>query len=350
MIYADFESFIQKISGCSPDERRSFTNPYQLHKPSGYAYVIKCFDDGIFEPRLVSHTAESPDDEVEQHFMDSLEEDIKNVANKFLFPKKILMTRKNIKNFKRATHCHICERELGNNENKVKDHCHLTGKYRGAAHESCNLNFKIPKFFPVIFHNLSRYDAHLFVKHLGASKGKINCIPNNEERYISFSKDVVVKTFEKNGRVIDIKRQIRFMDSFRFMQAGLGNLVKNLPEDAFDMMEHFFDDEDDLKLLLRKGVFPYDWFDGFSKLNALKIPPKEEFYSALYDSHVSDEDYAHAQNVWDNFKMRSMRDYHDLYLKTDTILLADLFENFRDVCIKNYGLDPAWYYTSPGLA
>lgn len=105
-----------------------------------------------------------------------------------------------------------------------------------------------------------------------------------------------------------------------------------------------------LKLLSKNGVFPYDWFDGFDKLNATKLPTKEEFYSKLNDIHITDDDYQHAQSVWETFKMRSMRSYHDLYLESDVLLLADVFENFRDVCLENYKLDPTWYYTAPGLA
>ena len=98
--------------------------------------------------------------------------------------------------FKNATHCHICEGELG--KDKVLYHCHLTGRYRGAAHNECNLNYKVPKLFPVIFHYPSGYDAHLFTKNLGTSEGKINCIPNNEENYM------------KKGRLpIQLVRQLR---------------------------------------------------------------------------------------------------------------------------------------------
>ena len=114
-------------------------------------------------------------------------------------------------------------------EDKVLDHCHLTGKYRGAAHNECNLNYKIPKFFPVIFHNLSGYDAHLFIKNLGVTKGNINCIPNNEEKYISFTKQILVDTFtNKEGKLVEVRRDIRFIDSFKFMASSLDNLSSNL--------------------------------------------------------------------------------------------------------------------------
>ena len=106
---------------------------------------------------------------------------------------------KDMRDYKASTYCHICEGELLND--KVADHCHLTGKFRGAAHNKCNLEYRIPKFFPVIFHNLAGYDAHLFVKNLGVTEGKINCIPKNEENYISFTKDIEVDTFESNGKL-----------------------------------------------------------------------------------------------------------------------------------------------------
>ena len=97
-------------------------------------------------------------------------------------------------------------------------------------------------------------------------------------------------------------------------------------------------------------MFPYDWFDSIEKLNEEKLPDIEEFYSKLNDENISEADYEHAQNVWKKFNIKNMKEYHDLYLKTDVILLVDVFENFRKVCKENYKLDPAWYYTSPGLA
>ena len=105
-----------------------------------------------------------------------------------------------------------------------------------------------------------------------------------------------------------------------------------------------------MQLLLRKGVFPYDWFDKFERLGANELPAKDTFYSRLNNEDISKDDYLHAQKVWSTFQMSTMREYHDLYLQSDVLLLADVFENFRDLCMKNYGLDPAWYYTSPGLS
>ena len=122
-------------------------------------------------------------------------------------------------------------------KDRVRDHCHLTGKYRGAAHNDCNLRYRIPKFFPVYFHNLSGYDCHLFIKKLKTNNGgKINCIPKTEENYISFSKEVVVDKFKKDGKEIIVKRELRFIDTFKFMASSLDALSKNLSEDQLSLI------------------------------------------------------------------------------------------------------------------
>ena len=351
VVYADFECFTEKIDTCQPDDGKSFTNQYQKHSPSGFSYLIKCFDDDILAPHLRHYTAESPDDNIPQLFIESLEKDIKEIYNKFKKPKKMVMTREDRMTYKKETHCHICEEEIDKDKDKkVRDHCHLTGKFRGAAHNKCNLKFKIPKFYPVIFHNLSGYDSHLFIKNLGKSEGKIDCIPNNEEKYISFTKEIIVDKFiNKEKKEVEVKRKIRFIDSFKFMATSLDSLVKNLPKESFKNLTEFYEG-DELKLLLRKGVFPYDWFDNFGRLSSTSLPPKEAFHSILNHSDITEEDYKHAQNVWETFNMKTMRDYHDLYLKSDVLLLSDVIENFRDVCLDNYHLDPMFYYTAPGLA
>ena len=205
-----------------------------------------------------------------------------------------------------------CQDELG--KDKVLDHCHLTGKYRGAAHNECNLQYKIPKFFPVIFHNLSGYDSHLFIKNIGTSEGKINCIPNNEEKYISFSKQIVVDTFTtKEGKKVDVKRDIRFIDSFRFMATSLDSLVSNLQKEFFLNLSRYYQGEQ-LQLLLRK-VYSHDWCDSIGKLTSTKLPPKEAFYSKPNDTNITEEDYQHAQKVWVTLNMKTMRSYLNLYLK-----------------------------------
>ena len=245
---------------------------------------------------------------------------------------------------------------------------------------------------PVLFHNLEGYDSHLFVKSLG---GEVSCIPKTDEKYISFSKYIKINDNDntKNDeemRLIQAVREsnrsreeitemvdwtneeidwvlnltdkeiesektklkpetleIRFLDSIKFTLKSLDGLVKGLGPNQFKSLEKEMDGN---KLLKKKGVFPYEFMTDFEKLNVNKLPPKSKFYSRLNDSNITDEEYEHAQNVWKEFNCKTMRDYHDLYLKTDVLLLADVMENYRNVCIDNYKLDPLWYYTAPGLA
>ena len=126
-----------------------------------------------------------------------------------------------------STLCQICIEELGNDT--VRDPCHLSGKFRGAAHDVCNLKYKVPKFFPVVFHNLSVYDCHLSAKTFGNSEEDISCIPNNEENYILFTKQVMVDKFVNMERKeVNVKRELRFIDRLRFMASSLDKLSSNL--------------------------------------------------------------------------------------------------------------------------
>ena len=327
--------------------KTSFTQQYQRHRPSGFCYKIVCFDEKLFNPKPVLFRGESGEEDIGANFVEMLEEDIKKIHQQFDFSKKMIFTKEDRSAFEKAKICWICQKEFGESK-KVRDHCHFTGKFRGAAHNLCNLQFKKPKFTPVIFHNLSGYDSHLFVKNLGKSEGDIKCIPNNEEIYISFSKDIVVSEYEKKGKKHEIKHEIRFIDSFKFMASSLESLVGNLGLEKLIQTKKEFGDG--AKLISRKGIYPYDYMNGIKKFSEQKLPTKEEFYSKLNDCNISDGDFYHAKEVWKEFGIKDLGEYHDLYLKMDVLLLADVFEEFRNVCMENYSLDPAWYYTSPGLS
>ena len=345
IIYADFESLIKSIQSSNPNPESSYTNKYQKHEPISFSYYIKCFDDNVFKPRLRSYTEE----DAAQKFIEWLEEDIKYIVDIRSIP--LIMEVEEKERFNKETKCWICKGEFNNDKDyKVRDHCHFTGRYRGAAHNSCNLKYRKPNFTPVVFHNLSNYDSHLFIKNLGFSEGNIDCIPNNEEKYISFSKSIHVGSYtNKEGETKPLKHTITFIDSFKFMAASLDSLVNNLPEDAFNNVKRYYCGEK-LNLVTRKGIYPYEYMDSLERLKENKLPPKESFYSRLNDEDISDEDYQHAPKVWEVFDMEHLQEYHNLYNETDVILLADVFENFRSICIKNYELHPAHYYTAPGLA
>ncbi|XP_041351034.1 uncharacterized protein LOC121370009 [Gigantopelta aegis] len=145
---------------------------------------------------------------------------------------------------------------------------------------------------------------------------------------------------------------LRFIDSLQFLNASLETLVTNLKADGSDKFTQLtkeFLDEQKISLLLRKGVYPYDFMDDESKFNMSQLPAQAEFYNSLTDSDISDEDYEHVHQVWTTFDLKTMGEYHDLYMKTDVLLLADVFENFRNMCLDYYDLDSAHYFTLPGV-
>ena len=215
----------------------------------------------------------------------------------------------------------------------VKDHCHITGKFRGAAHSDCNKKLRInPKTdeIPVVFHNLKGYDAHHLMQGLSKAKREVKPIANNMEKYI---------TLTAGG--------LRFIDSLNFLQASLDSLVRATPKEELKITKRISRGSE---LLHKKGIYPYEYMDGWERFEETRLPDKEKFHSKLNDEHITDEEHEHAQAVWEAFGCKTLGDYHDLYVKTDVALLADVFENFRNLCQEQYGLDPAHYYTSPGLS
>ena len=335
------------MNSCSPNPQGSYNYNYQKHEPSGFCFYVKGIVDKKIKPIIYTKTSE--DEDIAKVFLEKLVEVTKGIYNDFYQrPKPLRLTREEQKLFNAEVKCHICSRLL--NGDKVRDHCHFTGKYRGAAHNKCNLMCRKPRVLPVIFHNLQGYDAHLFIKQLARIEGDLNCIPSTEEKYISFSKHIKVGEYycSKLGKNCPVKFEIRFLHSFKFFQTSLANLVSNLNPDDFSNTKHVF--KTNTELLTRKGVYPYDYVSSLKVLSEKSLPPKDAFYSNLNDEDISDEDYQHAIRVWNTFGCKTLRDYHDLYLKSDVLLLADVFESFRKTCLHHYKLDPAHYYTSPGLA
>ena len=191
-----------------------------------------------------------------QKFVEWLENNVKEIAN---IPEVgIIFGKKEAERYNKETKCWIFEGELDND--KVRDHCHFTGRYRGAAHNKCNLNYRKPKFTPVVFHNLSGYDSHLFIKKI-------------EERYISFTKSIEVGRYtSKEGENKPLHHKIRFIDSFKFLAESLDSLVNNLPEDAFNNLKRYYTG-DKLSSVMRKGVYPYEYMDSLERLKETQLPP-----------------------------------------------------------------------------
>ena len=301
------------------------------------------------------------------------------------------LTKEEEDNYNKENICYICKKEFNND--KVRDHCHFTGKYRGATHNTCNIRYKIPKNIPVIFHNGSTYDYHFIIKELACEfDGNFECLGESTEKYITFSVPIKKRIEDKN---MDITYKIKSIDKFRFMATSLSKLVDNLTDNIHndkcikcksnlcfvramnetllfkcidcekeyekeinkELIETFANtykfcnnDINKFIMLLRKGVYPYEYMDGWNKFNEKLIPCKELFYSNLTLENISEVDYMHANNVFKTIELNNLGDYHDLYVRSDTLLLADVFENFRNACLSNYELDPAHFVSLPGLA
>ena len=348
VIYADFESLLKPLDTCEPNPNKSYTHKYNKHEPVSFVYYIKSFNESVYKSTLRSYVKENEEDpDVIDVFINWLEDDVKIISELGNEPMKI--TPEEEEQFNQASNCWICGKLL-NIDDRVRDHCHYTGRYRGAAHNLCNLKYSKPNNISVFFHNLTGYDSHLFIKKLNTTMGAIDCIPNNEENYISFSKTIISGEYtNKRGETKNKYFKIVFKDSLKFMASSLEVLVNNLPEGTLKNLEKYFITEQ-VKLLKQKGFFPYEYIDSIEKLKDTKPPPQKAFYSKLTGKGINNYNYNHVLNVWKTFKMKSLKEYLEIYNISDVLLLADVFENFRDLCLKNYGLDPVYYYTAPGLA
>ncbi|XP_050516505.1 uncharacterized protein LOC114341853 [Diabrotica virgifera virgifera] len=328
VIYADFECMLEKVTDL---QTSCCTKKYQKHIPYSAGYYVKC----SYDEKLSFFKSYRGIDCMEW-FANELPNLAQSIHSKI---KKIIPMQENPSTSK-ATRCHICEKCFSPTDIIVKDHDHFTGEFRNFAHQACNLNFKKLFVVPVIFHNMSGYDSHFIISEL-SKKGDISLLPVNKEKYISFT---------LNDAVTNIK--FRFIDSLRFLGASLDELVSTLNKNDFKICKREFSrlSDDEFKLITKKGVFCYDFIDSWEKLNITDLPPIEAFYNKLNDTNLTDEKYAHAKIVWDTFNIENLGQYSDLYLKTDIVLLADVFETFRKKCFITYGLDPAWYYTMPGYS
>ena len=218
--------------------------------------------------------------------------------------------------FERTDICWICSKLFNLDENKVRDHCHITGKYRGAAHWSCNINLKVSKKVPVIFLNLKGYNSHLIFKVLNKFDCRVSVIPNGLEKYMSFSLNNLV-----------------FIDSVLFMNSNLDKLVKSLSDSDFKCLSEIFSGEKS-ELVKKKGIYPYEYFSNFKKFKESKLLDIDKVFSSLKDCGISKKEYQRALDMWKVFEIKTLGQYYDLYLKTDVLLFCDIFEKFISVCLE----------------
>lgn len=269
IIYADIETLLKKPTKVFSKSTK--TVAYQEHEPYSVGYYFK----SAYEDVKQSYYSSKRSPDCIKWFVYELKRIAEEVSIILNDAKPLILTPMQSVAFLQATNCHICGKKYGKNENPVRDHSHLTGEYRGSAHNKCNLLHRETRTVPIIFHNLSRYDAHFLMETLANDaiiEGHLKIIAANSEVYISFTKLVHDPTREFKHRI-----RLTFIDSFRFMASSLDYLSAILPFDQKHILHAQWQNklnEQEMKMLERKGVLCYDYIDSRTKLDDTQLHPK----------------------------------------------------------------------------
>ena len=260
IMYTDFESILEPMDPVEPGSpNQPYTNKVNQHMPSGWC-VHSRFAYGNVDNPLRTYRGKG----CIKTFCNYIKGEARRLYHMFLELLMDPLTKKQWKKYKKATKCHICYKPFTLKDPKVRDHCHYTDLYRGPPHSLCSLRYKIPSYIPVVFHNLSGYDSHLFIKELGGHASDMEVIAKNKEDYISFSIKVPVEKYiDKNGEEKDKLIELRFIDSFKFMSSSLDSLTKNLVRGGKKLFG--FEDYSEMQygLLTRKEVYPYEYINSW---------------------------------------------------------------------------------------
>jgi len=333
IFFFDFETLQKtpdKCCSCLPEKIAKCKHKSQiLAEHEAFAFSLTMFDRHsqlVEDISYVGHDAMAK-------FMTTLISLIEKYNEILSNVKPITMTPEQEVLFITATHCHICKASM--KRDRVRDHDHLSGEYLGAAHNVCNLHRKECKKIVGFAHNFSGYDSHLIMTELGKTATKLNitAIPLNKEKFKMLKLDNCV-----------------LMDSMSFLNASLEKLVDTLKvsNHTFPLISQWLTDTNQRDLMLRKGVYPYEFVTDMSKVDACyELPPRDEFFSQLSGTTPSEDDYIHAQNVWNTFGCKSMRDYTELYVKADTFQLAEVMFQLRDAMYDEFGVDLCHYLSLP---
>ena len=322
VMYADLECLLEKMSTCINNPNESSTTEINKHAPSGYSIFTHCSFDESKDKLNCSRK-----DDCMNKFCTDLREHVTKIIS-YEKKKMIPLTTKEKIYHNKPKICYVCKKEFNNNDKKnykVRNHCHYTGKYRSAAHNICNLRYKVPKEISIVFHNGSTYDYHFIIKELVKEfEGNFECLGENTEKYITFSVPIKKKIENKD---LEITHKIKFIDSYRFISSLLSKLVDNLSEgihdnkcldcnscldyikikneklllkcfnwntyykkkfnkDLIKKLKNTYsfcnNDLNKFVLLLRKGVYPYEYINSWKKFNETSLPNKEDFYSNLW--------------------------------------------------------------------
>jgi hypothetical protein len=318
--YFDFESSIVKTD----DEKK------KKHIVNSYAYKIICNFDEKLNRELKLYRG----DDACKKFINAVCEEQKKIE-KIINERREKyenhkLTKEEEKKFKKAKKCYLCNCEIKGE--KIREHCHLTGKYRGASCNDCNLEYvnKNEKKLICMSHNLN-YDGAFILAEAQDFTENIDIISTTEEKFMCFEFCKLI-----------------FKDTFKFLTMSLESLVEIMDKKDLLFTKEYY--EDKFKLAMRKGVYPYEWVDDMKKFESNGLPDYEKFYSSLRNENVDKKDYEYAKKSYELLKCKNFGDYHDHYLRLDVLLLCDVFENFRKKCKDYLKVDPCNYVSIASVA
>ena len=242
-LYADFECNLKNFE-CYEG---TYTKKYHEHVSCSYAYKVVCIDDKYIKSIVVYRGVNAA-----YEFIKSILKEHKYCKKimKDQFNKNLVMTEEEEHLFQQSNNCWICKKIIDNEDEKVRDHCHIPGKFRGSAHWDCNIKFQLTRKIPVIFHNLKGYDSHLIFSELHKFNLKVDVILNGLEKYMAFF----------------LGRDLVFIDSIQFVNCSLDKLVTNLVDKHFKYLVKEFGTEN-FKILKQKGAYPYEYMSSFKRFN-----------------------------------------------------------------------------------
>ena len=352
-VFFDFESTLKEVNE---------DGKYQKHIVNSVGYKFNCIHPEHSEPLKIIQS--SNPDEVISLFIEELERlahksfELTKINN--FYNEHTTEAKAELQTHYKVKLCQDCNCNFTEDNKKVLHHDHISGRYISSLCSKCNLNYTYQRFLPVYAHNLKGYDGHFIVPALAREGeiGEVQCIPNNEEKYIAFTKRLTIQ-YETKEKNYNLSFDIRFIDTFAHLASSLENLAANLKSgsnDIISLRQKFknvslqFEDDKQFLLMIEKGVYPYDYITDYSVLSQSNLPARKKFNSTLTNSKCSKADYKKALLVWDTFNCKSLLDYHNVYLTSDVLLLTDIWDNYRQVCHRIYQLDVAYYYTAPSLS
>lgn len=338
-IYADFESAL-KLALKQASQKTKNTEVLQEHDAIGCGFQVICRgNDKLNEYR--SFVGNNAHDWFIDHLIQKADEysQFLNVNTPYALSEEERLA------FEMDTQCHLCGGSFSDTDElrKVCDHNHVTGKYRGPAHNKCNLLLRMPNFVPVVFHNLTGYDGQYILNSLCrgfANDGwEISVIAVSGEKFksISFTKRYGLEKFT-----------YRFIDSFAFLSSSLDVLAKNLRDSDKHFTRSAYPDQTKFNLVNKKGFLPYDVIDSLEALQMKQLPAFKDLKPVM--GEIDEEHYNNGLKVWEEFGCSTLQDYLEIYLKTDVLLLADVFETFRNLAMRDYRLEPLHYISLPSFA